>query len=353
MSVLFDSIQTYLQAKIAPRAEALDRDPQLLRQVFMSFGDRNLLALKVPPRWGGHGLDELSFRQFQELVTRYSGALAFLQTQHQSAAAMLAASPNESLRQHLPKMASGKMLIGVGFSQLRRRGRPVMKATPCKGGYQLHGEVPWITGFGCFQQFIVGATLPSGEAIFGLMPFQSQTQPEGGSLQLSEPLQLAAMESTQTVKAIVQDWILPQSQVIALRPAGWIHEKDRRNVSQHSFFALGCAQAGLDIVAVAQANLPDFVGEALRSQSQTLEACRSAIYQAQRNSESSFEERLSLRADAIALAVRCAQMAVTVSRGAANYSSHPAQRVYREALAFTVFGQTTAVMEATLKRLVD
>jgi len=33
---------------------------------------------------------------FQELVARYSGALAFLQTQHQSAAAMLVQSQNES-----------------------------------------------------------------------------------------------------------------------------------------------------------------------------------------------------------------------------------------------------------------
>lgn len=41
-------------------------------------------------------------------------------------------------------------------------------------------------------------------------------------------------------------------------------------------------------------------------------------------------------------------MAVVV----ANYAHHPAQRVYREALAFTVTGQNTVVMEATLARLI-
>jgi alkylation response protein AidB-like acyl-CoA dehydrogenase len=66
----------------------------------------------------------------------------------------------------------------------------------------------------------------------------------------------------------------------------------------------------------------------------------------------SWEERLQLRAWAINLAVRCASAAVTVSSGAANYRYHAAQRVYREALVFTVSGQTTAVMEATLARLV-
>jgi alkylation response protein AidB-like acyl-CoA dehydrogenase len=66
-----------------------------------------------------------------------------------------------------------------------------------------------------------------------------------------------------------------------------------------------------------------------------------------------WEERLQLRAWAINLAVRCANAAVTVSSGAANYKNHAAQRVYREALVFTVSGQTTAVMEATLARLVS
>ena len=38
---------------------------------------------------------------------------------------------------------------------------------------------------------------------------------------------------------------------------------------------------------------------------------------------------------------------------AANSIHHPAQRVYREALVYTVSAQTTAIMEATLKRIVS
>ena len=64
-----------------------------------------------------------------------------------------------------------------------------------------------------------------------------------------------------------------------------------------------------------------------------------------------FEENLQLRSWAINLAGRSAQAAVTVSSGAANYKHHAAQ-VYREALMFTVSGQTTEIMEATLARLV-
>jgi hypothetical protein len=64
-----------------------------------------------------------------------------------------------------------------------------------------------------------------------------------------------------------------------------------------------------------------------------------------------FEARLQLRARSIDLANRCARAAVVASSGGANSLEHPAQRVYREALMFSVFGQTTAVMEATLNQL--
>jgi len=42
---------------------------------------------------------------------------------------------------------------------------------------------------------------------------------------------------------------------------------------------------------------------------------------------------------------------VVVSSGAANGTLHPAGRVYREALVYTVSGQTKDVMVATLDRI--
>lgn len=67
--------------------------------------------------------------------------------------------------------------------------------------------------------------------------------------------------------------------------------------------------------------------------------------------DSTTPERLKVRAWAIDFAVRCAHAAITSSSGAANSIHHPAQRIYREALVYTVSAQTPAVMEATLQRL--
>ncbi len=360
---LLDLAKSYLRESVAPKASEIDHNPEVLRDALKGMGDRSLLALRVPNVWGGAGVSEETYRRFQQLVSRYSGALAFLQTQHQSAADMLTNSENESLkRQYLPYMSTGQVLVGVGFSQLRRPGEPLVKATPVKGGYQLDGQVPWVTGFGFFQDFIVGAMLPDNRAVYGVVPCVDTLQADQGALAkhtdrliaFSEPMQLAAMASTNTVTATLSHWFLPEERVIFIKPAGAIHESDKKNVLHHGFFALGCARAGLDILEAAYhtKQLP-FIKLAFESLNEEVTRCDAAMMQALSSESQPWEERLQLRAWAINLALRCAHAAVTVSSGAANYTHHPAQRVYREALVFTVSGQTTAVMEATLDRLVN
>jgi len=334
--MLLERAESYLQESVAPLASEMDSDSEVLRDALKGMGDRFLLALRVPKSWGGIQVSEETYRRFQELVPRYSGALAFLQTQHQSAAEFLTNSENESLKQqYLPYMGNGQVLLGIGFSHLRRKGDPLVKAMPVAGGYQLTGEVPWVTGFGFFQEFIVGATLADGRAIYGIVPFIETSQENGTASTLT-------------------DWFLPQERVVFIKPAGAIHENDKKNVLHHGFFALGCARAGLDILeAAANTKQLPFLHNAFNFLNTELTCCQVAMMQALPPDSQSWEERLQLRAWAINLALRCASAAVTASSGAANYRYHAAQRVYREALVFTVSGQTTAVMEATLEQLVE
>lgn len=349
-------------AELCAQANHLDQDPKALRNAFFGLGTRSLLGLKAPKQWGGRQLPAHLFFQFQEQIAQHSGALAFLQTQHQSAVSKLAQSPNAALKEkYLREAIQGTLGIGVGFSQLRRSGPPLVHAVPTETGYRISGQVPWITGYGCFKLFILGATLPDGRAVFGLLPLETTKQSTGGQLQLSPPLDLAAMMSTNTVTATLNKWHIPERCVLEIKPGDWIHRSDRRNTLNHSFFALGCARAGLTIVANVLSHHPTSTMQtAWTTLDQQLIQCRQGIYQAQLKLQSlskdakdnEVEYRYQLRAMAIDLAVRCTHAAVIVSKGAANILSHPAQRVYREALAFSVFGQTQAVMDASLAQLV-
>ncbi|HEY9848299.1 MAG TPA: cyclase family protein [Leptolyngbyaceae cyanobacterium] len=353
-TTLLNKLKSYLITSVAPNAAAIDRDSHALQQALKRLAQLGVLGLRIPSEYGGLSANRETFDDYQELVARYSGALAFLQTQHQSAAAMISQSENAALKQqYLPLMSKGKLLLGIGFSHLRRRGEQLVKAFPVPGGFILEKKVPWVTGLGIFQEFIIAATLPNDEAVFGIVPLLKTSQEQGGKISFDAPMELAAMSSTNTVAATLHQWFLPQEKVVFIKPANWIHENDEKSIlKQTTFLALGCAFAGIDILEAASKTKPLlFIDDTLNNLKSELISCKNIIRESQYNAELNLAEKQKLRAWAIELAVRCAHAAITVSSGAANQQFHPAQRVYREALVFTVSGQTHGIMEATLQRL--
>lgn len=347
-----------LQAALAPKSMRLDRDPIALKQAFQWLGQQGLLGLTAPRSWGGQAWESHQFDQFVEQLTRYSGALAFLQIQHQRSISELTKSSNHNLQeQFLQPAIRGEVGIGVGYSHLRRSCTPVM-AEAVSGGYVFQGEVPWVTGFGIFDYWLLAAPLvrgglngglsggSSGASVWVLVPFADKIE-GSGHLQFGPPMELAAMGSTQTVRARLDNWFVPETFLVDSKPAGWVHDCDQARPLNGSVFPLGCARAGLDIVAAAQREDVPEIAELFEALECELKECRTAIYAAMPTQ--AVMHPIDLRAWAIDLASRCAHAAVVVSRGAANSSDHAAQRIYRESLAFTVFGQHNEVMQASLQ----
>lgn len=345
-----EAAKRFLREEVSPKAQEIDQDADAIRAAVSGLCENELMALKRPIEFGGPALPEPLFREYQEEIARASGALAFLTTQHQSAVSMIANGGNPDLAaEYLPQMADGQKLVGIGFSQLRRGGPPIMRAEQVEGGYRLDGQVPWITGWDIFPEFLIGASMPDGRAVFGVVPLVDVE----GQIKVSPPMRLAAMETANTVSAEFTGYVMPDNRVAFHRPPNWIRNNDQINIALQGHFALGCAQAGIDIVRnAANKRGIAFLTEAADKLSLELLDCRQATTEAQKSvDEETTEERLKVRAWAIDLAVRCAHAGITASSGAANSLAHPAQRVYREALVYTVSAQTTPVMEATMARL--
>jgi len=355
-----EAAKRFLKEEVAPKAQLIDRDVVALRAIVDRMGELELLALKCPTRFGGAEMSEPLFRIYQEEVARTSGTLAFLTTQHQSAVGMISGSDNDELKQaYLSKMGNGERLVGIGFSQLRRGGPPIMCAERIDGGYVLNGHVPWVTGWTFFPEFLIGAALPDGQSVFAVVPLVDTNQEsrdgsqESGSVAVSPPMELAAMGTAMTVTVDFKNYFVPNHKVAFLRPAGWIKNSDQINIALQGHFAIGCAMAGIDVVRQNADNKPFmFLTDALDSLQKELAALKMATAHAQKSADdSTTPERLQVRAWAIDFAVRCAHAAIASSSGGANSINHPAQRIYREALVYTVSAQTPAVMESTLHRL--
>jgi alkylation response protein AidB-like acyl-CoA dehydrogenase len=340
----------FLRHEVAPHAEHIDQDVEAVREALNKMGRLGLMTLKRPLEYGGPAISEEEFKSFQEEAARASGTFAFLQTQHQSAAGLIASGENKELaHEYLPLMHDGTKMVGIGFSQLRRPGDPIMRATPTEGGSILNGHVPWVTGWSFYPEFLVGATLPDGRAQFSIVPLTEQP-----GVKISAPMRLAAMMAAQTVTVDFEDFFVPDSKISMTREAGWIANNDRINIALQGSFAIGCATAGIDVLRKAvERRGQTFLHDTLIALSRELDEVRAALQAAKADvSEETTDERLRIRAWLIDLMFRCAEAGIVANSGGSNSLANAAQRVYREALVFSVSAQTTAIMEATLRRLV-
>jgi len=346
---VLEQIEEFLFHWVRPRAQEIDTSLDSLREGLSELASRGLLGLRADPEYGGRGFPDAGFRRFQETIARCSGALAFVQTQHQSAVSFLNRSANEGLKQRfLPKWCSGERLSGIAFSQLRKARAPLLSATPVERGWVLNGKMPWVTGYSIFQDCVVAAYTKDQRTWFGVVQLA-----DSDSLVASPVMRLASMDVSQTVSINVRECFVPEEDVLYLKEGNWIHNNDMVNIALQSPFALGCAGAGIDVMrSVYESKRIEAIKEAADALERELSRCREEAYAAMEERDNSTRS-LAARAWAIELAARCAHAAVVASSGQGNSVSHPAQRVYREALVFSVLAQTKPILEATLERVIQ
>ncbi len=358
--------QRVCETALGPNAEATDRGAEPNRANFRALAQNGLLGLAIPREYGGLDASGATQRKFTQLLASYCGVTTFTQAQHHGPSRMIANGPNAELKRRLlPDLASGTQLSGISFAHLRRPGPPVLRAEPVEGGWRLQGTAPWVTGWGLISQLVFGATLPDGRFLYVWSPtrrdefpdlFEYITPPEGnwGALTASPPLALCAMNASATAELTLNDWFIPAAHRLSESDRETMQRNDRNGVLGATAMPLGCAAAAIRLLETTAENRPI---AAIHRAAQTFagewaEVERQVDEWNGRGAESEFfANAVRVRAWCIELALRAAHAAVTASSGAANLLSHPAQRLLREAMFYTVQAQTHEVMDATLARL--
>ena len=336
---------------LEPRAQQTDRSPEPPRENIHVLAEAGLVALTTPREYGGHAASGACMRAFTEIMTAACGTTWFTLTQHLGACAMIAGSKNPSLRERfLPDMAAGRHLVGVAFGHLRRP-QPMLRAEPVTGGYLLTGVAPWVTGWPLLAGVVYGATLPDERHVY----LYASTEPTG-ALCSSTPLALCAMNASATTEVCLNNLFVPDENFIKFSSREEMARGDTSGIAGAISAPLGCARGSLKVLrkAAEKRQIP-FLQDAADALEAELSACRANGFRWADGPKDIPEYKpnaLTARAWAIELGVRAAHMAVAASSGGANSLDHPAQRLFREAMFYTVIAQTQDTMAATLDRLV-
>ncbi len=364
-SEILDTARRLGESVLGPNAELSDQMNGPNRANFDALAASGLLGMGAPRQYGGLEASGATQREVTQILASYCGVTTFIQAQHHGPTRMILSGPNSLLKgQLLPDLARGIRMCGISFAHLRRPGQPVLQALPEPGGYRLQGTAPWVTGWGLMNQVVFGATLPDGRFAYLWSPANRDDFPEvfaeialpadAGALRASAPLPLCAMNASATVELRCENWFIPEVHKLSESDRETMRRNDRNGVLGATTMPLGCGAAAVRVLcaAVEKRNLPA-VRRAASSFGAEWEELRASLEEwIPRTAEPGFfEKAVQLRAWCIEFGVRASHAAVASVSGAANLRSHPAQRLLREAMFYTVQAQTQEVMEATLERL--
>jgi alkylation response protein AidB-like acyl-CoA dehydrogenase len=333
---------------LAPRAARADQAAGPPVEQIRRLGEAGLLGLTTPAEYGGLGAPRNVVRDCLAAVAAGCGVTAFVAFQHLVGCRHIAGCDNGPLKESLlPALAAGGRFCSLAFSHLRRPGPPPVRVRAEGGAWVFDGDAPWMTGWGVADDVLLAGVLPDGRSAWVVAPLA-----EGGSLRASPPARLCAMNASATVSLECRGLrVGPERQVKTMTPAELAGDTAGANLF-FTALSLGAARAAVGLLRAAR---PDAAIEgAADALDRELAAAHAAVdrWDDPATPEGKRGDVTEVRAWCIDLGVRAAHAAVVAGGGAANALDNPAQRLFREAMVYTLIAQTRDLRVATLDRLI-
>ena len=341
-NALLAEAQRIADRLLEPNAERVDRSGTVPFE--------NLEALAAAGLVDGARQSEAFRKAFVEILCAACGTTYFVLTQHLGSCGQIQQSANPWLRERFGvAMATGRHYVGVGFGHLRRP-QPMLRATPVPGGWTLTGIAPWVTGWPVLSGTIYGAHLPDGRHLYVYADATVSDQQR-----ISAPLPLCAMGATETVEVTLDQLFVPEENFVRYSSAEQLALSDTLNLCGNVSPMLGVARGSVSLLRQLALKKPfPILHEAATAFESQIDASRTHCDQlaaADKSAPGWRDKALTARAEAIELGVRAAHAAVAAASGAANGLDHPAQRRYREAMFYTLFQQSSELLQGTVRHL--
>jgi isovaleryl-CoA dehydrogenase len=248
-----DTVHAFAQEKIAPRAEAIDRDNQFPRDLWPQMGGLGLHGITVPEEDGGSGLGYLEHVVAIEEVSRASASVGLSYGAHSNLCInQIARNGNAAQKaKYLPKLISGEHVGALAMSEPGAGSDVVsMKTRAEKKGdrYVLTGNKMWITNGPIAETLVVYAKTDPAAGSKGITAFLIEKGMKGFSTH--QKLDKLGMRGSDTCELVFQECEVPEENVLGSVGRGvnvLMSGLDYERVVL-SAGPLGIMQAALDVV---------------------------------------------------------------------------------------------------------
>ena len=217
INMLRDTVSSFAQAKIAPRADEIDRSNKFPRELWPQLGELGLLGITVEEEWGGAGMGYLAQCVASEEISRASAAIGLSYIAHSNLCVnqIRRNASAEQKKRYLPKLISGEHVGALAMSEPNAGSDVVSMRTRAdrKGDrYLLNGSKMWITNGPLAETLVVYAKTDPTAGARGITAFIVENTFKGFST--AQKLDKLGMRGSDTGELVFEDCEVPAENVL-------------------------------------------------------------------------------------------------------------------------------------------
>jgi isovaleryl-CoA dehydrogenase len=223
VDMLRDTVGSFAQAKIAPRADDIDRSNTFPRDLWPELGALGLLGITVEEEWGGSGLGYLAHCVAMEEISRASAAVGLSYGAHSNLCVnqIRRNGSAEQKKRYLPKLISGEHVGALAMSEPNAGSDVVsMRTRADRRGdrYVLNGSKMWITNGPLAETIVVYAKTDSTAGARGITAFIVEKDFKGFST--APKLDKLGMRGSDTGELVFENCEVPFENVLGVEGNG-------------------------------------------------------------------------------------------------------------------------------------
>lgn len=365
IDLLRDTIRSFAADRIAPRAEAIDRDNEFPRDLWPELGELGLLGITAESRYGGSELGYLAHVVAMEEISRASASVGLSYGAHSNLCVnqLCRWGSAEQKEKFLPKLISGEHLGALAMSEAGA-GSDVMsmRTTAIRDGdvYVLNGSKMWITNAPLADTMIIYTVTDVENR--KLSAFIVERHTDGFST--PQKLDKLGMRGSDTSEVLLEDCRVPVANLLGEEGKGaaiLMSGLDYERVVL-SGGSLGIMQACIDLVVPYLHDRKQFgqpIGEFQLMQAKladmytAMNACRAYSYAVAKSCDRNQTTRFDAAGCILLAAEKATWMgseAIQVLGGNGYVNEYPAGRLFRDAKLYEIGAGTSEIRRMLIGR---
>ncbi|MFW6081228.1 MAG: acyl-CoA dehydrogenase [Desulfosalsimonas sp.] len=355
----------FARRDLAPLAAERDKNHEYPSESLKKMGELGLLGMLVPEKYGGEGLDTLSYVLAMTEIAYACASTAVIMSVHNSicCGSLLRFGTDEQKIRYLEPMTAGEIICSFALSEPEAGSDPAsMQTTAEKDGdfYVLNGTKRWITGGATSELFIVLAKTDPDAGHKGISAFLITRDMEGFATgRLEDKMGQCASDTTDLVFSNCR---VPADHLLGNEGEGFIVAMSGLDDGRIGIAALslGLGQAALDQASDyarqrVQFGRPIAENQGLRwmiaDMATDVEAARQLIYNAadkKDRGERCSKEASMAKLYASEMANRVTGQALQIHGGYGYTKEFPVERFYRDARVLTIYEGTSQIQKIVI-----